>query len=66
MEETMRKSTASGVCSRSIALGGGRGILFGLFLLSATVALAQLTTGTISGTVSDASGAPALRSSSQT
>jgi hypothetical protein len=42
---------------RVISLRGGRGILLSLFILSATAALAQLTTGTISGTVTDPSGA---------
>ena len=55
----MRKLVTSSVCrsGRWIALRGGRGMLLSLILLSASVALAQLTTGTISGTVMDASGA---------
>ena len=55
----MRNLLASPVCSSScsFAFRGGRGLLLSLFLLSASVALAQLTTGTISGTVTDASGA---------
>jgi hypothetical protein len=55
----MRKSLASSVRggSRLIALWGGRGVLLSVFFLSASIALAQLTTGTISGTVTDASGA---------
>lgn len=55
MKNLLTESVCWHRCSR--ALGDGRGILLGLFLLSASVALAQLTTGTISGTVTDASGA---------
>ena len=55
----MRKKFASGVrgAGRWIVAAGGRSFVLGVVLLSASVALAQLTTGTISGSVSDPSGA---------
>lgn len=55
----MRKDSVARArgAGRWIFQAGGRGLALSLFLVCASVALAQLTTGTISGTVSDPSGA---------